>query len=307
MFGIGKKKTSTPAIKPDIDPKIDEQIHVMPERFYVAQKKNRLAPALLLGGGAVVVIGLAGFAFYLNESLRNASRVPVNQTVNTTPVNQNSNQAPVVLTNTPPTNQSVATQTPTSTTPLPLPTPTPVNPDSDNDTLSATEENLYGTNPSLYDTDSDGYGDGAELASGYDPLQKNAPLSGAGLFETYSNVSYSISHPVAWNSRSQDGDNQIIFTASTGESVSIVKVPNPNKLSLLAWLTDQFPSTQPSSFTQVSINGALGYRHADGLSYYLAGRATPETVYIVVYTNSTTGAPNFLTTFNLMVKSFTLR
>lgn len=46
--------------------------------------------------------------------------------------------------------------------------------DSDQDGLSNDEEKLYGTDPSDKDSDDDGYGDGVEVGSGYDPL-KPAP------------------------------------------------------------------------------------------------------------------------------------
>ncbi|MDD5464642.1 MAG: hypothetical protein PHP62_05835, partial [Candidatus Moranbacteria bacterium] len=46
--------------------------------------------------------------------------------------------------------------------------------DSDQDGLSDDEEKTYGTNPQVADTDGDGYSDGAEIQSGYDPL-KSAP------------------------------------------------------------------------------------------------------------------------------------
>jgi hypothetical protein len=44
--------------------------------------------------------------------------------------------------------------------------------DTDQDGLSNEEEKLYGTNPNNPDTDGDGYSDGAEVKSGYDPLKK---------------------------------------------------------------------------------------------------------------------------------------
>ncbi len=46
--------------------------------------------------------------------------------------------------------------------------------DSDQDGLSAEEEKAFGTDPTNSDTDGDGYSDGVEVESGYDPL-KPAP------------------------------------------------------------------------------------------------------------------------------------
>ena len=43
--------------------------------------------------------------------------------------------------------------------------------DSDQDGLTNEEEQLYGTDPNNPDTDGDGYSDGAEVRSGYDPLK----------------------------------------------------------------------------------------------------------------------------------------
>lgn len=46
--------------------------------------------------------------------------------------------------------------------------------DFDQDGLSNDEEKVYGTDPKIADTDGDGYSDGAEVRTGYDPL-KSAP------------------------------------------------------------------------------------------------------------------------------------
>lgn len=51
--------------------------------------------------------------------------------------------------------------------------------DSDQDGLSNEEERLYKTDPNKRDTDGDGYSDGVEVASGYDPLK---PAPGDRLF-----------------------------------------------------------------------------------------------------------------------------
>ena len=53
-----------------------------------------------------------------------------------------------------------------------------VNIDTDNDGLvDADETNVFGTDPMKSDTDGDGYGDGAELKSGYDPLTPKSALT----------------------------------------------------------------------------------------------------------------------------------
>jgi hypothetical protein len=54
--------------------------------------------------------------------------------------------------------------------------------DRDQDGLSNNEEKLYGTNAERVDTDGDGYSDGAEIRSGYDPLTK-APGDRIGALE----------------------------------------------------------------------------------------------------------------------------
>lgn len=49
--------------------------------------------------------------------------------------------------------------------------------DSDADGITDVEESLLGTNPQLFDTDGDGYGDGAELKGLYSPLAKGAGIN----------------------------------------------------------------------------------------------------------------------------------
>jgi len=57
--------------------------------------------------------------------------------------------------------------------------------DSDQDGLSDEEEKIYGTNPFNRDTDGDGYSDGAEVKSGYDPLK---PAPGDKIINTSDNT-----------------------------------------------------------------------------------------------------------------------
>ncbi len=58
--------------------------------------------------------------------------------------------------------------------------------DSDQDGLTNQEEKALGTDPNKFDTDGDGYSDGAEVRSGYDPLK---PAPGDQLFPSSAAVS----------------------------------------------------------------------------------------------------------------------
>jgi hypothetical protein len=71
----------------------------------------------------------------------------------------------------------------------PLAAAQPASPDSDGDRLfDADETGIYGTTPSVYDTDGDGVGDGEEVSLGTDPLTPNAAMvrvdsDGDGLYD----------------------------------------------------------------------------------------------------------------------------
>lgn len=86
--------------------------------------------------------------------------------------------------------------------------------DSDQDGLSNDEEKLYGTNPNVKDSDGDGYSDGVEVESGYDPLK---PAPGDKIVKQTSDDS-SLS-----NSQQETGDGENLTEKVSNEIANILK------------------------------------------------------------------------------------
>lgn len=91
--------------------------------------------------------------------------------------------------------------------------------DSDCDGLTNAEEKLYGTDPNNPDTDGDGYSDGVEVKSGYDPL-KPAPGDKIVKSATSSNNSTTISSVESSGASLTDSFAQDLktFVASKGNT-----------------------------------------------------------------------------------------
>ncbi|MDD2807822.1 MAG: hypothetical protein PHW95_04870 [Patescibacteria group bacterium] len=329
MFGFGKKKSAKNkkvALTASTDSKLSAQIHVMPARFYIAPKKKHSGPILVGILGLAIIVGLSVAAYYLNENLinnkvANANVVVENVNNNTNEnVNQNSNiniatttEIVVTPTTTPTTtentNVNVNTNTNTNRGGEEVSNqPLPSSPDNDNDSLTLPEENLYNTDPNKSDTDGDGYADGAELLSGYDPTAIGRSLADSGLVKLYTHPLYTIYYPTHWYISEQDNQkNEVLFRSATGEFVEVLVVAIPNKMSLTDWYKTQASPQDVASATVVKINELSGLRTANLQTYYLAKPNDTSKVFVINYNTGNFGQTNFATTFAVMIKNFHLK
>lgn len=103
--------------------------------------------------------------------------------------------------------------------------------DSDQDGLSNDEEKLYGTDPFTKDTDGDGYGDGIEVESGYDPLkpapgdkiiQESSAVSSAAAAGESENLTQKVSSEIVNILKSTDENGQAVSLEDVNASVQKV-------------------------------------------------------------------------------------
>lgn len=321
MFGFGKNnkskiKNKTKEPEP-VDPKLSEQIHTMPERFYIkpARKRSGLTWIILLG--ILVVAILVAVAIYFSINLSRQPKLPAEiEPLANNPTIPTGTPSPAANNNLTSTTTAIEVTNPNSD--LPTSTaevvdgPSQVEAqelaiDQDGDGLTLAEEQLYKTDPQVSDTDLDTYADGAELINGYDPTVRGATLEQTGLFRKYSNTFYAATYPTSWELRDQSPDSaEVLFMSGSGEFAEILILQNLNNLSLDDWYKQQFPQLAQTAPTRVSINGVKGIVHPNGLTYYLLNEANPNSIYIITYNLAGLSTPRYLYTFRSMVNSFRL-
>jgi len=323
---LEEKKSTLESINGDAD--IIKQIHVMPQRFYVASKKKNTGLIVIILVGVLLIGGLAAVAVYLNQSLGqarvaapavniNAANTNENQNINQNGnmnvdlnANANLNIAVPIATTAPTTTEPIVNEnvnTNANTEPIVSPDvgPMAMAYDEDGDKLTALEETLYGTNPKIADSDKDGFADGDELVNGFDPLRANrATLANSGLFAKYSSSLFSIMYPKKWRVKEQSPDKtEILFVAGNGEFVEVLVIDNASKSDLATWYKTEYPTSDFSALTPVTIGAMNGLRSVDSLTYYFLSQNESQ-VYLINYNVGDSTVLNFGTTFAVMVKNF---
>lgn len=177
--------------------------------------------------------------------------------------------------------------------------------DADKDNLTLLEEALYTTDQTLADTDKDGYQDGQELINLYDPAIAGKPLAQANTVKLYKNdnFSYQILLPKKWLVQSADDQRrQINFVPddATGEVISIKVMDNAAHQELIAWQQVLLAGQETENYRLANFSAV---RTSDGKQVMFV---TYDYVFIFSYDQSIVPKANFITTFNMMLKSFAL-
>ncbi|MFA4937021.1 MAG: hypothetical protein WC575_01855 [Patescibacteria group bacterium] len=201
-----------------------------------------------------------------------------------------------------------ATQPPTNEpepeTELPTVAP-PLSFDGDSDGLTDVEEVIYGSLIDNPDSDDDGYQDGSEVKSGYNPVAgESVKLEESGLTQRYANViyNYSILYPTTWQLKSSDElSSEVIFTGESGEFAQVVVQDNPEQKTALEWYSSYVPSLPPEEIPVIQIGALTAVRSLDTLNIYLAVNGKLITIS---YNNGTNSTADYLATFQMMYQSF---
>lgn len=256
--------------------------------------------AVLVGVVVLLALGVAGF-FVLRATQAPA---PTPIAVVTPPVTQ---PTPPVTQPTPPT---------TPTTPPANPFPATLHPglDSDSDGLTDVEESVvYNTGIQLPDTDGDGFLDGNEVFSLYDPkMPSPATLSGDGITKPFStslvpgapSLPYVVDYPSIWTTSAVATDPLgVSFAATTGETITLtVQQKSDATQTLAAWYAaQQLPATGRPFTTKGGLAGILS---DDQLTAYVDAKGL---VVTLKYDAGIKGTIDYLTTFKMMQNSLRIK
>src|SRR3989338_6890402 len=179
--------------------------------------------------------------------------------------------------------------------------------DTDEDGLTDSEEAVYQTNVNVKDTDGDGYYDGAEVASGFDPAKGGgAKLADSTAMKTYSNsgAGYSAPYPAGWAAGAAgEGGSDVMFTSTTGEFIQISVQENVNRMPVLDWYLSQSPAIDQTKVNTAVINGKSSVLSPDNLNVYIVDGSR---IIVATYNPGTKTQISFGSTFKYIYQHLTI-
>lgn len=340
---------------PQTPPPPSQDFHTMPERFLdtgapgsapgaPSKGSGGMGKKLLIAGVSAVVLGGLGagawyyftkmapankgnananinanantnsiYNFNLNENVNVNTNANANLNLNLN-VNQNANLN--VNTNA---NANLNTNTNTSVTTTGTPLPSSL--DMDSDGVTDVEEQVYGTNANIADSDSDGFIDGmrklsngkyeGEVYSGYCPMKSGSVRlddATCGIVRTYTNTTYNYALwvPKNWLTQATSGDDKTVVITpdiATAEFFQVTMLDNPSQLTARDYYVSLNPGVDATKLEDVSVNGLDGVISLDlSTVYFVKGTK----IYILSYNSDALQKINFKTTFDMMYRSFRL-
>lgn len=178
--------------------------------------------------------------------------------------------------------------------------------DSDADTLTNLEEEIFSTDPEVYDTDLDGYYDGQEVANLYNP-KGIAPqkIIDSGLVREYINPTYQYRfyYPSAWRVDPVMNDFQdVLLSADSGDYMEIRVFPKDEGMSFASWFASNLPGENFTAFAPFQNRFQVtGYRRSDNQVGFFE---TPKFIYSVVYFYGEQEKNVFPHIMNVLLQSF---
>lgn len=177
--------------------------------------------------------------------------------------------------------------------------------DSDSDTLTDLEEDVFGTDQAVFDTDADGYSDGQEVINLYNPKGVTpVRLVDSGLVREFTHPRdiYRLYYPLSWQAGSVDAiANTMLFTAANGDYLEVrIFTKKPNE-DFSTWFGANAKEQQITDLQTMSNSFKTQYqKRKDGLVYYVD---LPTQVLVIIYHPLINLPINYRTTLQLMVES----
>lgn len=265
---------------------------------------------IFVGGLAgLFLAGIGGITWYY---LRPTPELPIETPIET-PVVVVPTVPPIV----PPPEEPIVVppvETPTTTAPVATPPsglqfPTILlsdQVDTDNDSLTDAEEEVFGTDSGIWDTDQDGYYDGQEVFNLYNP-KGFAPvrLIDSGLIREYvhANFQYRVYYPVLWKADAVDvSGRQILFSAITGDYIEIQAVDREDGQTFEAWFATHAAHELYSDLKPFTnrFKESVFRRRDDLVAYIVQERL----VFVIIYHPGVTDSIYYRHVMQMMLQSF---
>lgn len=259
----------------------------------------------------------AGAGWYYWNYLSDGSPV-AKAPVQTSPANETAVVPPATVDIVTPTTTEVITET-TSTIPtvpslndlaLDFPDQNQIDTtDFDADGLTDLEEEVFGTDPSIFDTDKDEYYDGQEVSNLYNP-KGLAPVRiiDSGLVREYvaNDDLYRIYYPIPWTVGTVDpAGKTILITAANGDYIEIRQFSKNAGEDFGAWFGRTATTERITDLESGANRFGVNYlRRKDNLVTYID---QPGYVLVVMYHASTSAPISFRHIMRMMIESMRVK
>lgn len=326
-IGKNNKKslaTNPPEEKEEVG-KIDIEknilIHTMPRKFKVSANgarsgKTKIVGIIIMIAGVLILIALVYLAYIY---LIKAPAQPKEPTVKTeipkeieTPEEEEVEEeveepkieeTPVEEEEIATTTEETATSSQEATSTEELPVEGIVQ-DSDEDGLSDLEEEIFGSDINLADSDGDGYEDKGEVGNLYNP-------AGTGLLADNPNISqyqnsafgYRLLYPAIWFEQSIGDASSVIFGATNGSFVQIISQANEDKMAIDDWFVKQFPEETVKEGDIMEGDNWQGIFHKDKKIFYLTDTDNGS-LFIISYVPEPEDSLDYYNIFKMAIDSF---
>ena len=177
--------------------------------------------------------------------------------------------------------------------------------DFDSDALTDLEEDIYGTDQSIFDTDKDGYSDGQEVLNLFNPKGTDpVRLAESGLVRefTHPRDTYRLYYPIAWQVGSVDAQsNTMLFTAVNGDYIEVRVFAKNNGEDFPIWF-NRVAKNEKITDLQIASNNCKTsyYKRKDGLVMYVD---MSSQVLMVIYHPLVNAPINYRTTLQMIMES----
>lgn len=178
--------------------------------------------------------------------------------------------------------------------------------DFDADMLTDKEELLYGTSPSVADSDGDEFKDGEEVLKLFSPargsgvrLEEDAQFSS--FVNSASNFTFLYPRAFTVSSLQEGSSNDTLFSSKDNETILVSVQDNAGKLALQEWLVSISPNINPATFQSfATLSGYAALQAPNKTTYYVQ---IPDAAYVIVFSYISPAEYSYGSTERMMVES----